>query len=162
LTQQEFKELFEMHFAQLRKYVFFRSGDAELATDIAQETFIKIWEKQDVQTDKVKGLVYKIAGDLFITHYRKHQRSFEFFKYYQTNELNRSPHDEMEYEQLKHRYDIVLKRMPEINRTVFLMSRVENLKYSEIAEISGISVKAVEKRMKKALEFLQLNLKTDE
>lgn len=151
-----------MHFAQLRKYVFFRSGDTELATDIAQETFMKIWEKQDVQADKVKGLLYKIAGDLFVTHYRKHQRSFEFFKHYQANDLDRTPHDELEYEQLKDKYDIVLKQMPEINRTVFLMSRVEDLKYGEIADVAGISVKAVEKRMKKALEFLKLNLKTDE
>jgi len=151
-----------MHFAQVRKYVFFRSGNAELATDIAQETFLKIWEKQDIQPDKVKGLLYKIAGDLFVTHYRKHKRSFDFFKNYQTNSVARSPHDEMEYDQLKNRYDIVLKQMPEKSRTVFLMSRVDDLKYSEIAQILEISVKAVEKRMKKALEFLKLNLKRDE
>ena len=151
-----------MHFAQVRKYVFFRSGNTELATDIAQETFMKVWEKQGVQPDKVKGLLYKIAGDLFVSHYRRHQRSFDFFKHYQTNNLARSPHDEMEFDQLKSRYDVVLKQMPETNRTVFLMSRVDELKYNEIAVMLGISVKAVEKRMKKALEFLRLNLKADE
>ena len=52
--------------------------------------------------------------------------------------------------------------MPENQRTVFLMSRVDNLKYAEIAEMTGISVKAVEKRMHKALEFLQVNLKANE
>ena len=39
------------------------------------------------------------------------------------------------------------------------MSRVDNLKYAEIAEMNGISVKAVEKRMKQALDFLKVNLK---
>jgi RNA polymerase sigma factor (sigma-70 family) len=151
-----------MHFAGIRKYVFLRSGNTELATDIAQETFLKIWEKRDIQPDKVKGLLYKIAGDLFVSHYRKTRRSFDFFKHYQTNSVVRSPQDEMEYNQLKSRYEVTLKKMTEKNRTVFLMSRVEDLKYTEIAEILGISVKAVEKRMNKALEFLKMNLKTDE
>ncbi len=162
MTQQEFKKLFEIHFAPIRNYVFFRSGDAELATDIAQETFLRIWEKQDIQPDKVKGLLYKIAGDLFISHYRRNQLSFDFFKNYQCSRESRTPEEELEFEELKKRYSIVLKKMPEIHRTVFLMSRVDGLKYSEIAEISGISVKAVEKRMTKALGFLQANLKANE
>lgn len=162
MTQQEFKKLFEIHFAPIRNYVFFRSGDAELATDIAQETFLRIWEKQDIQPDKVKGLLYKIAGDLFISHYRRNQLSFDFFKNYQCNRETRSPEEELEFDELKQRYSAVLKKMPEIHRTVFLMSRVDGLKYSEIAEISGISLKAVEKRMTKALGFLQANLKADE
>ena len=45
--------------------------------------------------------------------------------------------------------------MPEKQRVVFLMSRIDNLKYAEIADQLGLSVKAVEKRMKKALEFLR-------
>ena len=95
-----------MHFAGIRKYVFLRSGNTELATDIAQETFLKIWEKRDIQPDKVKGLLYKIAGDLFVSHYRKTRRSFDFFKHYQTNSVVRSPQDEMEYNQLKNRYEV--------------------------------------------------------
>lgn len=151
-----------MHFAQVRNYVFFRSGNTELATDIAQETFLRIWEKQDVQQAKVKGLLFKIAGDLFISHYRKDQQNFNFFNNYQNNGHVRSPHEELEYSQLQQRYSIVLEKMPEKNRTVYLMNRVDELKYSEIAEMVGVSTKAVEKRMTKALEFLKANLKNNE
>jgi RNA polymerase sigma-70 factor (ECF subfamily) len=49
--------------------------------------------------------------------------------------------------------------MPEKQRTAFLMSREESLKYSEIAERLNISVKAVEKRMNGALELLRKELK---
>lgn len=163
LTQQEFKKLFELHFARVRNYVFYRSGDTEVATDIAQETFMKVWEKNDsLNADRIKGLLFKIANDLFISHYRKEQRSFQFFKYYRHETDSRSPEDELAFEQLKSRYDKALQTMPENQRTVFLMSRVENLKYAEISEMCRISVKAVEKRMKKALEHLQVNLKTNE
>ena len=152
-----------MHFAQVRNYVFFRSGDTELATDIAQETFMRIWEKrQNIQPEKIKGLLYKIANDLFITHYRKEKRSFNFFNSYQLNDNSHSPEDALVFDQLKQRYNSALKTMPEKHRTVFLMSRVDNLKYTEIAEMNGISVKAVEKRMKQALDFLKVNLRTNE
>lgn len=149
-----------MHFAQVRNYVLYRSGDAEVATDIAQETFLKIWEKQHaVQKGKVKGLLFKIAGDLFVSHYRKEKRSFQFFNHFILNESDQSPEEIYAFEQLKGTYKKALEKMNEKHRTVFLMSRVENLKYAEIAELLGISIKAVEKRMKLALEHLRIFLK---
>lgn len=149
-----------MHFAQVRNYVFYRSGNTDVAIDIAQETFLKIWEKKNsVQIEKVKGLLFKIAGDLFISHHRKEKRSFEFFNHYVFNKETRSPEEEMAFEQLKENYRFALDKMREKQRTVFLLSRVENLKYSEIAEMQGISIKAVEKRMKGALDHLRLFLK---
>ena len=149
-----------MHFAQVRNYVFFRSGNIEVATDITQETFLKIWEKQNsIQISKVKGLLFKIANDLFVSHHRKEKRSFEFFNHYVFEKETQSPEDELAFEQLKENYSHALDKMREKQRTVFLLSRVENLKYMEIAEMQGISVKAVEKRMKSALDHLRNFLK---
>ncbi len=160
MTREEFKNLFDMHFAQVRNYVFYRSGNVELATDIAQETFLKIWEKQNqVKSKQVKGLLFKIAGDLFVTYYRKEKRSFEFFASYVFNGDSQSPEDELEFEQLKETYKKALDKMKEKERTVFLLSRAENLKYTEIAEMLGISVKAVEKRMSKAIAHLRIFIK---
>lgn len=163
MTHQEFKLLFEEHFAAIRNYVFYRSGSTELATDLAQETFIKIWEKRDnINKEKVSGLLYKIANDLFVSNYRKAQHGFKFFDSYQLNEKSLTPEDALTFEELKQSYKRALSEMPEKQRTVFLMSRMENLKYIEIADICGISAKAVEKRMKNALEFLRQNLITNE
>ncbi len=143
--------------------MFCRSGDTELATDIAQETFLKVWEKQHKIDDaRVKGLLFKIANNLFVSYYRKEKRSFEFFNHYEPEEKSRTPEEDLVFEQLKENYSQALQRMPEKQRTVFLMSRVDQLTYNEIAEMVGVSVKAVEKRMKLALHFLRTSLKTNE
>jgi len=52
-----------------------------------------------------------------------------------------------------------LESMPEKQRTVFLMNRIDELKYKEIADHLGLSVKAIEKRMSQALEHLKIHLK---
>lgn len=131
-----------------------------MATDIAQETFMLVWEKQIIiDPKKVKGLLFKIAGDLFISQYRKQQVTFNFFHTFQPDNKSITPEDEINYQELKKAYDAALKSMPEKQRTVFLMSRVDELKYKEIADHLGLSAKAIEKRMTQALDHLRIHLK---
>ena len=160
MTQQQFKLLFDMHFDEIRNYVYYRSGDKDLATDIAQETFLKMWEKQfDVQNKNVKGLLYKIAGNLFSSNYR-HQKVEMNFRLAQKNIENQaSPDEQLQFKELVSQYEIALAALPEKQRIVFLMSRIDKLKYNEIAESLDLSVKAVEKRMSQALLFLKTKMK---
>jgi RNA polymerase sigma-70 factor (ECF subfamily) len=131
-----------------------------VATDIAQETFMRIWEKQMmIDPQRVKGLLFKIAGDLFITQYRRKQVANNFFNTFQPNNKSQTPEDEINFRELLNAYDAALKSMPEKQRTVFLMNRIDELKYKEIAEQLGLSVKAIEKRMSLALEHLKTHLK---
>jgi len=156
LTKQEFKEIFDKHFDGVRNYVYYRSGDTELATDIAQETFLRLWEKQfDASDGKIKGLLYKIAHDMFISHYRKQKTALNFKLNINPEPTGENPEEKIHFEELSNRYDSALQQLPEKQRTVFLMSRMDNLKYREISEALGISAKAVEKRMKLALEHLK-------
>ena len=156
MTKEIFKALFDTHFDAVRSYVYYRSGDTELATDVAQETFLKIWEKQ-LQPDvkNIKGLLLKIAGDIFISRYRREKLALDFSMTFKHGILDDSPEDQMQFKELKSRYEQALKILPENQRTVFLMSRMDGLKYHEIAGQLGLSVKAVEKRMNLALTFLK-------
>ena len=156
MTKEIFKALFDTHFDAVRSYVYYRSGDTELATDVAQETFLKIWEKQ-LQPDvkNIKGLLLKIAGDIFISRYRREKLALDFSMTFKPGILDDSPEDQMQFKELKNRYEQALKILPENQRTVFLMSRMDGLKYHEIAGQLGLSVKAVEKRMNLALTFLK-------
>ncbi len=159
LTQKEFKLLFDQYFDAVRNYVFYRCGDEEVANDVAQEVFMRIWEKQLFpEIKKEKALLFKIAGDIFISQYRRKVLEMNYMQSLEINEHESSSIDNLEYKELEKTYNNALEAMPEVSRVAFLMSRVEELKYSEIAERLQISVKAVEKRMTNALSHLREKL----
>lgn len=160
MTQEEFTQLFDLYFNDIRKYLLYRSGDETIATDIAQDTFMRIWEKQmNIENKTAKNLLIKIARDLYINRYHKEKKAFNFFETYQINEEGLTPEDQLNFEALKDAYEIALKTMPEKQREVFLMSRIDELKYKEIADQLGLSVKAIEKRMSLALDHLKTHLR---
>lgn len=149
-----------MHFDEIRNYVYYRSGDKELATDIAQETFLKVWEKQfEIQNNNVKGLLYKMAGNLFSSNYRHNKVEMKFRLAMKHDNYQTSPDEQLQFKELASNYEVALAEMPEKQRTVFLMSRIDKLKYNEIAESLNLSVKAVEKRMSLALAYLKTKIK---
>jgi RNA polymerase sigma-70 factor (family 1) len=160
LTRAEFKELFDSHFDAVRNYIWYRSGNPELASDVAQEAFLKLWEKRPyADKTRLKSLLFKMAGDIFISHYRKKSAELKF-KMNTTNGFEQlTPEEVLHYTELKKNYEKALAGMPENNRVVFLMNRMDNMKYKEIAEAIGIGVKAVEKRMSQALRFLKQEIK---
>ena len=68
---------------------------------------------------------------------------------------NESPEFLMEEKEYKEKLDNALNALPENQRTTFLLNRVDGKKYAEIAELEGVSVKAIEKRMHLALKSLR-------
>ncbi len=107
---------------------------------------------------KEKGLLYKIAGDLYISHYRREKISQKYQNEFTLDIENLSPEDEMIYMELHQKYNNALAKLKEKQRVVFLLSRRDDLKYYEISDRLGIGIKAVEKRMKGALDVLKKEL----
>ena len=117
---------------------------------------MRIWEKNtEFVNGNIKPLLYKIAGDLLISNLRKRKVAMNYKATVTTEDLSESPHELLHYKELVKNYENALESLPEKQRTVFLMSRMDGLKYYEIADNIGVSVKAIEKRMKNALEYLR-------
>lgn len=161
MTKEQFKSLFDTHFDAIRRYLYFRSGDLVLSTDLAQDTFMRIWEKgMNLDPAMDAGLLYKIASDLFVSHLRRERMSRGVMKELKFELVQESPEDHLQFKELKAKYEKALVKLNEKQRIVFLMSRMEELTYLEIAGRLNLSVKAVEKRMTAALAILRKELKS--
>ncbi len=148
--------MFDKHFDAVRNYIWYRSGNPELASDVAQETFLKLWEKRPYSDKtKLKGLLFKMAGDIFVSTYRKQMTELRFKTSLERRFESITPEETLNHNELKKRYETALNKMPENQRVVFLMNRMDKMKYREIAEVTGIGIKAVEKRMSQALKLLK-------
>jgi len=156
LTKDEFKLLFDNHFDSVRRYLFYRGADKEQASDLAQDVFLRVWEKQIIIDNKTGlRLLYKIAGDMFISQYRREKLELSFKAALTGDSVDFTPEDQLQYQELHSAYTKALSVLGEKQRTVFLMARMDGLKYHEIAERLNLSVKAVEKRMSIALAYLK-------
>lgn len=159
LGKREFIELFNRMYLPIRNYIYYKTGNIDLAEDIAQDTFIKVWEKKDEIREKtVKVLLYTIAGNLCKNYYEHQQVVFEFANRFRQSNNAVSPEFELELKEFQHKLENAIGKLNEKNRIVFLMNRIDGLTYNQIAENLSLSVKAVEKRMKNALDELKKSI----
>jgi RNA polymerase sigma-70 factor (family 1) len=156
LTREEFKNLFDSYFDSVRSYLFYRGADKDEASDLAQDVFLRLWEKQmEIDPKTALPLLYKIAGDMFISRYRRNKLEMNYLNSLKSEKVENSPDEQIHYEELFTNYKKALAELSEKQRTVFLMARMEGLKYQEIADRLNLSVKAIEKRMSITLAYLR-------
>lgn len=159
MTEKEYKRIFDRYFDQLRNYVLYCCGDEALSSDIVQECFIKLWKiRNNVKMDTIASLLYTMASNKLKSEYRHNNVVLQLYVNYQPNQNVTTPEDETISNETRLNLEKAIGNLPEKQRTVFLMSRNDGLKYQEIADCLGISVKAVEKRMSKALQELKAKI----
>ncbi|MDE5422993.1 RNA polymerase sigma-70 factor [Ancylomarina sp. DW003] len=154
-----FEKVFNLHAPLLHNFIYYKCGDSDVSEDIVQEAFIKLWENcKKVLFLKAKSFVYTVAKNLFLNHV-SHQKVK--LKYHQEipDELNiESPEYIMEESEFRVILNDAIADLPEKQRVVFMLNRIDKKTYAEIAVMMDVSVKAIEKRMHQALVILREKL----
>ncbi|MBI9073510.1 MAG: RNA polymerase sigma factor [Melioribacteraceae bacterium] len=157
MTKEQLKKIYNLYGRSIRNYIYYRSGNIDISDDITQETFIKVWEKQfEYDEQKNKSLLYKIANNLFIDYVRKNKIKTEYLdelKFKFKNDIEASEENDV----LMKKCEKALADLTEKEKIVFLMSRKDQLKYKDIADRLGVSIKTVERRMSQALKKMRVN-----
>lgn len=148
-----FSGFFKSHAKALRNYLYYKFGNEDQAEDATQEAFIKLWQNcADVPVEKAKSYIYTIANNTSLNVIAHQKVVLNYAKNSGKSELmNENPEYLLEEDQFKTKLLNAIERLNETQRVAFLMHRIDGKKYIEIAEILGISVKAVEKRIHLAL-----------
>ncbi|MFT4667176.1 MAG: RNA polymerase sigma-70 factor (family 1) [Patescibacteria group bacterium] len=154
--EKVYTTIFKEYSKTLHNYIFYKTGDPGIAKDLAQEAFTRLWLNcASVIPETAKSYVFKIANNLLINEHKHRQVVLRFEKRPASEADQESPEFLMEQKELQAELEAAIAALPEKQRVVFLMSRMDKKTYKEIAAILEISKQAVEKRMYNALDVLR-------
>lgn len=159
-----FEQFFSDQFPVLVRYLCGHGLGAEDAQDVAQESLFKLHRYRQHPAAVLRTLMYRIAMN-GLRDLRRRQAAAGTAQHVSL-ELEghalqtEQPHPEqhaLTHEELA-RVRNVVATLPERCRQIYLLNRIDGLSYSQISAHCGISVKAVEKHMTKALGSLRSKL----
>ncbi|MEO6304966.1 MAG: RNA polymerase sigma-70 factor [Bacteroidia bacterium] len=162
-TESDFNELFNLYYEELCRIVMPVVKDKDVAEDVVQDVFVKMWVRRDeleVNTS-FKAYLYKAVVFRALDHLRKqknvHKANDELRVIYPQSHNNVD--SQLEEKELTVAINEGLDKMTENMRMIFQLSRFSGLKNREIAEQLNISIKTVESNMGKALKLMHEHLK---
>lgn len=150
---EAFKQLFKTYYAPLIRFCWYRVHCMDTSRDLVQDLFARVWMKRHTldPNKSIKAYLYKALNNLIINHINlSSSKSIPLEEVEQVKEYSSGREIESLIDIRK-----ALDKLPPKLKTVFLLSRYDGYDYAEIAEICGITKKAVEKRMSKAFVLLR-------
>lgn len=160
--QSAFEELFQIYYSRLCVFSNSYVKSLDLARDVVQEVYIKIWDNKENFhiTQSLKAYLYQAVRNqsLNFLQQKKQMERLEsrLKKQQEISESSRT--EELNTEELSQKVWRLVEELPERRRTIFILYRKHGLSYSEIAEVLGIARKTVENQMGKSLQFLREHL----
>jgi RNA polymerase sigma-70 factor (ECF subfamily) len=161
-NKKSFETLFKAYYAILcafsRKYV----KDPDDCEEIVQGFFLKLWDKrEELEINlSVKNYLFSSIRNRCLNHIKHEKIKQEYSAEILGNPLAGIDHTNFIMEvDLVDKIEQSIAALPDRRREIFTLSREQGLKYREIAEKLGISIKTVETQMGQALKDLRENLK---
>lgn len=150
------------HYDALYRYAYTMLNDEILAEEMVHQVFLKILEKGRplaIHTS-LKAYLYRSVNNECL-NYLKHQKvknAFTLFNVRTAGRQTETPAAALQLRELEQQLRKAINGLPEQCRTIFQLSRFEELKYAEIATQLNLSVKTVETQMSRALKKLRTQL----
>lgn len=138
--RERFPELFEAHFARVFRYLDRMCGDPDLAGDLAQETFVRLYRRGGLP-DAPEAWLISVAANLLRNARSTATRRRTLLEGARSDDLlgppPRTPEGEAEAECTRRQVRAALDRLPERERSLLLL-RAEGFSYAELARALGL------------------------
>lgn len=160
-----FRELYNHYYNRLfRQALYYLNNNPDYAQEVVSDVFIALWQGRAVLSevkspDDYLFIALKHAAARYIEKNYKHRRELltENLPDIQSDDLLGDLN--LIDRELRDKYREALNLLPPRCAEVFRLVREERKKYSEVAELLGISVKTVDNQMNKAVKMLYAQLK---
>ncbi|GAA4277807.1 RNA polymerase sigma factor [Aquimarina mytili] len=155
-SEKIFSKIYNTYSKDLYNYLYYKYGESLGPNDKMQDAFIKLLDNcKKVTPAKAKGFLFSVAKNMMLNEI-KHQKVVLRYREIKPKEYtNESPEFIIEQKQFLRKYQNALAGLTEDQRVAFLLNKVEGKKHSEIAEMLGVTRKAVENRIYTAYKKLK-------
>jgi RNA polymerase sigma-70 factor (ECF subfamily) len=163
----DFRRVFESHADGVYRYLYRLAGDRHDAEDLLQETFARLWRKRAQYRGEgpLAGYLRRIAYRTYLNARTRivRRRAQAPLDGIDPVDGNGCPSEiatrEEEERRLHERVRLAIEALPDGWRDAFILFRFEGLAVKEIAKLLGLTPKAVEMRLARALKRVAASVK---
>jgi len=153
--------VFKTYYKGLVTYSASILKSTEEAEDLVQQLFFNLWAKKEELGvhSSLKAYLYRAVYNTSLNRIKQQNTRSLYVKESLATASVAETSVPLQQKELQQQIDRALGSLPEQCGVIFKMSRFEQLKYQEIADKLGLSVKTVENQMGKALKLMREQLK---
>jgi len=134
MTISDYNTLVDLHSDALFRFLWKSSSDRELAQDLVQESYLRLWNNlRKVEFTKAKSYLFTVAYNCLMDHFRDKKRKSKIEVEYNTVIEPMKSYD------LKELLDHALNMLPKIQKSILLLRDYEGYSYKEIEEMTGLN-----------------------
>lgn len=135
MTVTEFNTCVDQYSDNLYRFILKHIKDADVAKDIVQDTYEKVWRKvNDIESTNAKSYLFTAAHHTLIDYTRKAKKQGDY-----TEAVEQKLKHNNQYSDIKEVLNSALDKLPEIQKSVVLLRDYEGYDYAEIGKITGLS-----------------------
>lgn len=154
----------QQYWDELVAYLSRWLGSTDDAEDVAQQTFLRLWDRREQWNPgggSLRALLFRIARNLAISEQRsRNARTRAIVRATRDRAAGwvPTPLESLENQRLGRRLEQAIAALPDRRREVFVLRCVHDLSYREIAEVMGIAQQTVANQLSRALATLRQSL----
>lgn len=153
----DFDTIYDQHFQKIYQYIRYMVSNAELAEDLTQETFFRVYKGTFRHETKLNTYIRQIARNLVYDYYRKKAliQWVPFTKSHEQQEPTYIPHEWLVQSETRKTLYEALQKLKPMQREVLIYRKIEELSIYETCEIMGISAMKVANTQRSAMKALE-------
>ncbi len=154
-----YAQLYDRYVDTLYRFIFFRVSSKELAEDITADVFLKTWEylgtKKGSEVKNFRALIYRIARNAIIDHYRKmshrQEQSIEFVAEQADETVVEAMIDDIEVKRIMQ----IVGKLKQEYQDIVILKYVEGMTAKQIGQVLGRSATSVRVTLHRALKVIK-------
>jgi RNA polymerase sigma-70 factor, ECF subfamily len=161
-VEHDFLEFYDSSSSNILRHIFFRVSDAQLAQDLASETFLKAWQylKDGYAIDNLKNFIYKVANNLIIDYYRS-KKNIPVSLEIAVGLPDKNSINMMDLVDTKIESEIIrihLALLPDHYKKILIYRFIDDLSISEIKALTGKSASNIYVIIHRGLKMLKASI----